>query len=156
MRVGFGYDIHRLVPERKLMLGGVQVPAALGEDGHSDGDALIHAIIDALLGALALGDIGSFFPPTDPLYKNIDSAVLLKEIVKLVKSKNTTIANIDSTVILEEPKIGPHRSKIRERLAELLEIDPLQVSVKAKTKEGVDAAGKGEAIEAYAVVLIGD
>jgi 2-C-methyl-D-erythritol 2,4-cyclodiphosphate synthase len=156
MRVGFGYDIHRLVPERKLMLGGVHVPAALGEDGHSDGDALIHALIDALLGALALGDIGSFFPPTDPLYKNIDSAVLLKEIVKLVKSKGATIANIDSTIILEEPKIGPHRSKIRERLAELLEIDALKVSVKAKTKEGVDASGRGEAIEAYAVVLIED
>jgi 2-C-methyl-D-erythritol 2,4-cyclodiphosphate synthase len=154
VRIGFGYDIHRLVEGRKLMLGGYEVPAGFGEKGHSDGDVLIHALIDALLGALALGDIGSFFPPTDPLYKDINSAVLLKETLRLIKGKGASVANVDSTVILENPIISPYRAKIQESLAGLLEIEPLRVSVKAKTKEGIDAAGRGEAVEAYAVVLL--
>jgi 2-C-methyl-D-erythritol 2,4-cyclodiphosphate synthase len=138
------------------MLGGFQVPAEFGEDGHSDGDTLIHALVDALLGALALGDIGTFFPSTDPLYKDINSAVLLKETIRFVKEKRARVTNIDSTIILESPKIGPFRTKIQESLAELLEIEPFRVSVKAKTKEGTDATGRGEAVEAYAVVLLED
>ncbi len=156
MRVGFGYDIHRLVPGRRLMLGGFQVPSEYGEDGHSDGDTLIHALVDALLGALALGDIGSFFPPSDPLYKDINSAVLLKEAVRFIQEKRAKLVNVDSTVILEQPKIGPYREKIRESLAALLEIEAFRVSVKAKTKEGADATGRGEAVEAYVVVLLED
>ncbi|MBN2352311.1 MAG: 2-C-methyl-D-erythritol 2,4-cyclodiphosphate synthase [Spirochaetales bacterium] len=156
MRIGFGYDIHRLVPGRKLMLGGFQVPSEYGEDGHSDGDTLIHALVDALLGGLALGDIGSFFPPSDPLYKNINSAILLKETVRFVKEKRARVANVDSTIILEQPKIGPFREKIRESLAALLEIEPSRVSIKAKTKEGADTTGRGEAVEAYVVVLLED
>jgi 2-C-methyl-D-erythritol 2,4-cyclodiphosphate synthase len=154
VRVGFGYDIHRLVPGRKLILGGVVIPAAAGEDGHSDGDTLIHAVIDALLGALCLGDIGTFFPSTDPLYKDIESSVLLKKTLRLIKEKQAAIINLDCTVILENPKLHPHRKKIQESLAALLEVEPGQVSIKAKTKEGMDASGRGEAVEAQAAVLM--
>ncbi len=154
MRIGQGYDIHRLSPGRKLILGGVVVPAEKGEDGHSDGDTLIHAIIDALLGALTLGDIGTYFPSTDPLYQDIDSGILLKETLRLVKKKSASIVNIDCTIILEQPKISPFRRQIQESLASLLELEPAQVSVKAKSKEGIDGTGRGEAVEAQAVVLL--
>jgi 2-C-methyl-D-erythritol 2,4-cyclodiphosphate synthase len=156
VRVGFGYDIHRLVPGKKLVLGGVVIPADRGEDGHSDGDTLIHAVIDALLGALALGDIGTFFPSTDPLYKDIDSRILLKETLRLVSEKKTVIVNLDCTVILEQPKISPYRRQIQESLANLLGLEQALVSVKAKTKEGLDSTGSGEAIEAHVVVLLDD
>jgi 2-C-methyl-D-erythritol 2,4-cyclodiphosphate synthase len=154
MRIGQGYDIHRLVPGRPLVLGGVVVPAERGEDGHSDGDTLIHAIIDALLGALTLGDIGTYFPSTDPLYKDINSSILHKETLRLVKKKSASIVNIDCTVILEQPKISPFRKQIQESLASLMELEPAQVSVKAKTKEGIDGTGRGEAVEAHAIVLL--
>jgi 2-C-methyl-D-erythritol 2,4-cyclodiphosphate synthase len=154
MRVGFGYDIHRLKPGRKLILGGMVIPSEFGEDGHSDGDTLIHAVIDALLGAVALGDIGTFFPATDPLYKDIDSGILLKETLRLMQGKGVKIVNLDCTIILEAPKISPFRKKIQESLAALMQLEPAQVSIKAKTKEGLDSTGQGEAVEAHAVVLV--
>ena len=154
MRVGFGYDIHRLTPGRKLILGGVVIPSPVGEDGHSDGDTLIHAVIDALLGALTLGDIGTFFPSTDPLYKDIDSSILLKKTMRLVREQNAFLVNLDCTIILEKPKISPYRTQIQESLASLMDLESAQVSIKAKTKEGLDSTGRGEAVEAHVVVLI--
>ena len=154
MRVGMGYDIHRLEEKRKLMIGGVHMPHRKGEAGHSDGDVLLHALIDALLGAASLGDIGSHFPPGDPAWKDISSIVLLRKTKEMVKEAGYIIVNCDCTVILEEPKLLPHRTDITERIAEGLSIPPSSVSIKAKTNEGVDAAGREEAVEAYAVVLI--
>jgi 2-C-methyl-D-erythritol 2,4-cyclodiphosphate synthase len=154
MRIGCGYDIHRLVEGRKLVLGGVAIPFDKGEDGHSDGDVLIHAIIDALLGSLALGDIGGHFPPSDPKYKNLDSRILLRETMALVKSKGARLLNLDTTVILEKPKLAPHIADIRRSIADACGVDAQAVSVKAKTKEGQDATGRGEAVEAYVVVLV--
>jgi 2-C-methyl-D-erythritol 2,4-cyclodiphosphate synthase len=154
MRIGLGYDIHRLVPGRKLVLGGVEIPFCRGEDGHSDGDVLAHAIIDALFGAAGLGDIGTHFPPSDPAYKNISSLVLLKKAYELISEKGWEIINIDTNIILQEPKIAPHAETIKNRLAETLSIPAADISVKAKTKEKMDAAGRGEAVEAQAAVLI--
>jgi 2-C-methyl-D-erythritol 2,4-cyclodiphosphate synthase len=154
MRIGFGYDIHKLVPGRDLMIGGVVVPHNLGEEGHSDGDVLIHALIDALLGALSLGDIGTHFPPGDLQYKNISSRILLQKTKELVMDKGRTIINCDCTVVLERPKLAPHIVQIKKLIAEDLCINESDVSVKAKTKEGLDATGSGFAIEAYAVVLL--
>src|SRR3972149_9992358 len=136
MRIGFGYDIHRLIPGRKLVLGGLTIPYPLGEDGHSDGDVLIHAIIDALLGAAALGDIGEFFPPTDPRFKDIKSTALLKETMKMLQEKGISLINIDSCIMLEKPNLGSYKKLIRESLASVLTINPDNVSIKAKTKEG--------------------
>ena len=153
MRVGFGYDIHPLAEGEKLILGGVELDSLFGEKGHSDGDVLIHAVIDALLGAAALGDIGSYFPPGDPAYQNISSRILLKEIRVLLSKNNFQIGNVDVTVVLEKPKILPYIDNIRTSLAEDLGIPMENVSVKGKTKEGMDAAGKGKAVEAYAVAL---
>ncbi|MBN1410777.1 MAG: 2-C-methyl-D-erythritol 2,4-cyclodiphosphate synthase [Spirochaetales bacterium] len=154
MRIGQGYDIHRLAPGRKLCLGGVIIPNDRGEEGHSDGDVLIHAVIDALLGALALGDIGSHFPPGSPEYRDIDSRILLKKTMELIESRNARIINLDTTVILENPRLAPHVKSICESLSALCGLDINAVSVKAKTKEGRDATGRGEAVEACAVVLI--
>jgi 2-C-methyl-D-erythritol 2,4-cyclodiphosphate synthase len=154
MRVGFGYDIHKLVAGRKLMLGGVEIPSPLGEKAHSDGDALIHAIIDALLGAASLGDIGKYFPPSDPAYKDISSRVLLSETATLIRDHGYTISNIDSTVILEKPKLLPHIASMKDTIASDLGLPTGDVSIKGKTKEQCDAAGAGEAVEAYAVVLL--
>ncbi len=154
MRVGFGYDIHKLVAGRKLMLGGVEIPSPVGEKAHSDGDALLHAVIDALLGAASLGDIGKHFPPGDPAYKGISSRVLLSQTGTLIKKQNYTISNIDSTIILERPKLLPHITSMKENIASDLGMDPGDVSIKGKTKEQCDAAGAGEAVEAYAVVLL--
>ena len=154
MKVGFGYDIHPLTAGRKLVLGGVEIHSPLGEEGHSDGDVLIHAIIDALLGAASLGDIGRYFPPGDPEYKDISSRILLKEIRILLGKQNFQICNVDSNVILEQPKIAGFIQDIQTTLAEDLGVSTDQVSVKGKTKEGMDAAGKGEAVEAYAVALV--
>lgn len=150
MRIGFGYDNHRLIEGRPLMIGGINIPSQFGEDAHSDGDVLIHAIIDALLGATAKGDIGMHFPPSDERYRNADSKELLKEALKIT---NANIVNIDTTVVLEKVKLKPYIEEIRKTLALILNTHIDMISVKAKTHEGVDSTGKGEAIEAYAVVL---
>lgn len=154
MRIGQGYDIHRLTEGRPLIIGGVTIPYEKGEDGHSDGDVLIHAIIDALLGALADGDIGTHYPPSDPKWKGISSRILLKETAERVRCGGYRIGNLDSTVILEKPKLFPYKDAIRRTLAEDLGISENCVAVKAKTKEKQDACGQGLAIEAMAVVLL--
>ncbi len=154
MRIGQGYDIHRLTEGRPLILGGVTIPYEKGEDGHSDGDVLIHAIIDALLGALALGDIGTYYPPSDPQWKGISSRKLLRETGERVSEAGYSITNLDSTVIMEKPKLLPYRDAIRRCLAEDLGVPVSAVSFKAKTKEKQDATGQGQAVEAMAAVLL--
>lgn len=153
-RIGFGNDIHRLVVGKPLILGGVLIPSELGAEGHSDADALLHAVTDALLGALALGDIGQHFSDRDARWKNADSFVFLKEAVRLMKEKGFCVVNVDSTVSLEKPKLRPHIDRMRENLANGLDIDISAVSVKAKTGERVDAIGESRAIRAEAVVLL--
>ncbi|MDO5478312.1 MAG: 2-C-methyl-D-erythritol 2,4-cyclodiphosphate synthase [Clostridia bacterium] len=151
MRVGLGYDSHRMVEERKLILGGVEIPFEKGLYGHSDADVLVHAIIDAIFGAEAKGDIGRHFPDNDPAYKDINSMVLLEKAVSEMEGK---IVNIDCTLLIQRPKMAPHIDKIRESLAKGLKTDIKNVSVKAKTEEGMEAVGRGEMVKAYAVVLI--
>ena len=153
-RVGVGYDLHRLVEGRPLVLGGVTVPSERGALGHSDADVICHAVTDAILGAARAGDIGQHYPDTDPRWKGASSIALLQEVVSLVRERGLAIENVDVVVILERPKIGPHRAAIQSRLAEALGIDESRVSVKAKTNEGVDAVGRGEAIAAHAVALL--
>lgn len=153
-RIGFGSDIHRLVPDRKLILGGVEIESDLGAEGHSDADALTHAITDAILGALALGDIGTHFPPSDERWRNAESFVFLRFAVGEMKQHGYEIVNVDSTVHLELPKLRPYIDKIRTGLAEALEATTNCVSVKAKTGEGVDAVGERRAVRAEAVVLL--
>jgi 2-C-methyl-D-erythritol 2,4-cyclodiphosphate synthase len=155
IRVGEGWDIHALVEGRPLVLGGVRIPHDKGLLGHSDADALLHAITDALLGAAALGDIGRHFPDTDPAFKGADSGVLLAEAARRVRAKGYAIGNVDSTVIAQAPKLAPHIDTMRSRIAALLEIDPDQVNVKAKTAEKMGPVGEGKAMEARAVVLLG-
>jgi 2-C-methyl-D-erythritol 4-phosphate cytidylyltransferase / 2-C-methyl-D-erythritol 2,4-cyclodiphosphate synthase len=154
VRVGLGYDIHRLVAGRKLMLGGIEIPYERGLLGHSDGDSLIHAVIDALLGAAGLGDIGAHFPDTDPRFENADSAALLAHACGLLKDNGYQIINIDATILAERPKMMPHIPAMRSRLAEAMTLDRSQINIKAKTNEGMDAVGRGEAIAAQAIVLI--
>ncbi|WP_319560027.1 2-C-methyl-D-erythritol 2,4-cyclodiphosphate synthase [Marispirochaeta sp.] len=154
MRIGMGYDLHRLVPGRPLLIGGVIVPAPFGEDGHSDGDVLLHALIDALLGAAALGDIGTHFPPSDPAYKNIDSRKLLATTMEMVRQAGFKLGNIDATVILEKPKLKDYIQTIRTQLAGDLAIDKDMVSIKAKTNESVDAVGESRAVVVHTVVLL--
>lgn len=151
MRIGHGFDSHEFAPGVPLIIGGVKIPHERGLAGHSDGDVLLHAITDALLGAVAAGDIGSFFPPSDPKWKGADSAIFLAEALKQVKSKGYKIENLDSTVILVAPKIGPHAKAIRERVAQLLDISVEAVSVKAKTPEGL---GIDQTAAAHVVVLL--
>lgn len=151
---GIGTDIHRLVPERKLILGGIEIPFELGLLGHSDGDAVLHAVADAILGAAGQGDIGMMFPDTDPQFKDASSSELLKEVVWHISQEKWEIANVDLIVHAQQPKLGPHRGHIRRHIAELLEIDFANVNVKAKTNEGLDAIGEGKAIAATAVVLL--
>ena len=151
MRIGIGNDIHRLIEGRPLILGGVEIPYSKGEEAHSDGDVLVHAIIDAILGACAKGDIGRLFPPSDERYKDADSLKLLKQAVEYTGAK---IINIDSSITLEEPKLRPYITTMRERIAEVLSIDIDRVSIKAKTNEGLDEIGKGNAVNAIAVVLV--
>lgn len=153
-RIGFGNDIHRLAEGRKLVLGGVHVPFEKGPVGHSDGDALAHAVCDALLGAAALGDIGRHFPDTSPEWHNASSLMFLRRAQALLAEAGYRIANVDSTISLERPRLAPFIPGMKENLAEALGIGAQQVSIKAKTGEGVDAVGKGEAIRADAVVLI--
>jgi len=153
-RVGLGYDIHRLVSERKLFIGGVEIPYIKGLLGHSDADALIHAICDALLGAIAEKDIGELFPDSDPRYKGISSSQLLKVVLELVRKKGYQISNIDTVIVAEEPKFSPFKESIRESLSRIMNIDKDRVSVKAKTNEGLGEVGGKEGIACYATVLI--
>jgi len=153
-RVGVGYDLHRLVEGRPLIVGGVQLAADRGALGHSDADVVCHAITDALLGAARAGDIGQLFPDTDPRWKDASSLVLLKQVVALIEQRGLAIENVDVVVVLERPKLGPHRAVIEQQLADALGVDVGRVSVKAKTNEGVDAVGRGEAIAAHAVCLL--
>ena len=154
MRIGIGYDIHRLVEERKLFLGGVEIPYVKGLIGYSDGDVILHAISDALLGALAMGDIGQHFPDTDPDYKDIPSKEILKKVAGMVAEKKYIVNNIDTAVIAEEPKIMPFKEKMVEAISGMLGIDKSKVNIKATTNEGVGAFGRGEAIAAYAVATL--
>lgn len=153
-RIGFGNDIHRLVPGKRLILGGVEIESDLGAEGHSDADALTHAITDAILGALALGDIGTHFPNSDERWRNAESFVFLRFAVGLMKEHGYEVANVDATVSLEQPKLRPYIDEIRKGLADALEVETNCVSVKAKTGEGADAVGEGKAIRAEAIILL--
>lgn len=153
-RFGIGYDVHRLVSGRKLILGGVEIPHELGLDGHSDADVLIHAIIDAMLGAAALGDIGQHFPDSNAAYKNIDSTKLLTETLKILRAENFGIVNIDSIIVAQKPKLAPYITKMRARLAEILQVETGAVSVKATTEERLGFTGAELGIAAYAVCAI--
>ena len=154
IRIGEGWDIHALVEGRKLMLGGVEIPHTKGLLGHSDADALLHAITDALLGAAALGDIGRHFPDTDPRYQGADSALLLQDAYMLVRQQGWELGNLDCTVIAQAPKLAPHISAMRERIASILGVYVEQINVKAKTAERMGPVGEGLAMEARAVVLL--
>ncbi len=154
MRIGSGWDIHRLTEGRKLVLGGIVIPFSKGEEAHSDGDVLIHAVIDALFGALSMGDIGTHFPPGDPAYKDISSTVLLEKAVSMVHTEGFFIGNIDSTIILEKPKLKRYIPEVVQKLSSILGVDPENISVKAKTGEGLGPVGEGNAVEARAVVLL--
>ena len=154
MRVGTGYDVHRLVPDRRLILGGVVIPFDKGLLGHSDADVLVHAVIDALLGAAALGDIGYHFPDTDPEYKDISSLKLLKLACRMIQQQNYTIANIDCTVFAQVPKLDPHRNAMKQKIAETLNIQKDQINIKFTTTEGIGEIGKGEGIGAMCTVLL--
>ena len=154
IRIGNGYDIHRLVAGRPLILGGVTIPHDLGLLGHSDADVLTHAIMDAMLGALSMGDIGHYFPPSDPQWAGADSLILLKRVAELVNSQGWKIGNIDSTIVAERPKLKPHLKAMRDRLAQILDLDLGQISVKATTNEKLGPTGREEGICAYAVTLL--
>ncbi|MFO1262588.1 MAG: 2-C-methyl-D-erythritol 2,4-cyclodiphosphate synthase [Rhodoferax sp.] len=154
LRIGEGWDIHRLVEGRKLILGGVHIPFEKGLLGHSDADALLHAITDAILGGAGLGDIGTHFPDTDARFKGADSGVLLQEAVRRVHEAGFAVSNVDSTVIAQAPKLAPHITAMRQRIAELLGVGVPQVNVKAKTAEKLGPVGEGQAMEARAVALL--
>jgi 2-C-methyl-D-erythritol 2,4-cyclodiphosphate synthase len=156
MRVGTGYDIHPLEEGRPLILGGIRIPSTRGLKGHSDADALCHAVSDALLGAAALGDIGEHFPDTDVRFKNADSLKLLAEVGAKIRAKGYSIVNVDATVIAEAPKLAPFKRQMEDNLANTLGIPSADVSVKAKTNEGFDAAGRGEAIAVFAVASLAE
>lgn len=154
MRIGMGYDVHRLVEGRDLIMGGVKIPYEKGLLGHSDADVLLHAISDALLGAAALGDIGKHFPDTDPAYKGISSLLLLQKVGELLEEKGYLIENIDATIIAQAPKMRPHIDTMRENIAGALGISPEQVNVKATTEEGLGFTGNGEGISSQAICLL--
>jgi 2-C-methyl-D-erythritol 2,4-cyclodiphosphate synthase len=154
IRIGNGYDIHRLVPDRSLILGGVKIEHELGLLGHSDADVLTHAIMDALLGALSLGDIGHYFPPTDPQWAGADSLQLLQQVHQLILDRQWQITNIDTVIVAERPKLKPHIAAMRDKLAAVLNLAPDQVGVKATTNEQLGPVGREEGICAYAVVLL--
>ncbi|GJL78718.1 MAG: 2-C-methyl-D-erythritol 2,4-cyclodiphosphate synthase [Nitrospinaceae bacterium] len=153
-RIGNGYDVHRLVAGRKLVLGGVEIPHALGLDGHSDADALLHAICDALLGALGCGDIGKYFPDTDPEWKGVSSLVLLKKVGEMCQERGFSVSNIDSIIAAQKPKIAPYIEAMGKNIADALNIDPEQVNVKATTTETLGYVGREEGMAAYAVALL--
>lgn len=154
IRVGNGYDIHQLAVGRKLILGGVEIAHEKGLLGHSDADVLTHAIMDALLGALSLGDIGHYFPPTDDKWQGADSLMLLSQVNRLIQERGWVIGNIDSVIVAERPKLKPHLGEMRDRLAVILSLTPDQIGIKATTNEKLDAVGREEAIAAHAVVLL--
>lgn len=154
MRIGSGYDVHKLVPDRKLIIGGVEVPFELGLLGHSDADVLLHAISDSLLGAAALGDIGKHFPDTSPDFKDIDSRIILRKVVGLLKEKGYKIENIDATIIAQRPKMSPYIESMRQNIANDCGIDVDCVNIKATTEEGLGFTGEGKGISASAVCLI--
>lgn len=154
MRVGIGYDYHQLAEGRRLILGGVEIPFGKGLEGHSDGDVLTHALCDALLGAAGLGDIGQRFPDTDPQWKDASSLEFLAQVVELVEAKDLRVAQVDSVIVAQEPKLSPYFGRMREKLARAMGIEPAQVNVKAKTTEGLEAIGRGEAMAAHAVALL--
>jgi 2-C-methyl-D-erythritol 2,4-cyclodiphosphate synthase len=156
MRVGFGFDVHPLVAGRPLFLGGIQIPHALGLKGHSDADVLLHAICDALLGAMGEGDIGKHFPDTDPQYKGIESTLLLKKVMVRLKQRGFHLVNLDSTIVAEKPKLMDFIPRMVKRIAHILEADLGKVNVKATTTEGLGFTGRHEGIAAYAVTLIGE
>jgi 2-C-methyl-D-erythritol 2,4-cyclodiphosphate synthase len=153
-RIGFGYDVHRLVAGRKLILGGVEIPHPLGCEGHSDADILLHAICDALLGAAALGDIGKHFPNTDPRYKGISSVILLKHVADLLAQHRFAVVNIDATVVMEKPRIAPFVELMRQNIADALKISMQQISIKATTHEGLGFIGTEQGAAAHAVAMI--
>lgn len=154
IRVGIGYDVHGLVKGRALILGGVEIPYEFGLLGHSDADVLTHAIMDALLGALALGDIGAHFPDTDGRYRGISSLALLKHVLKLIKDAGYTVNNLDSIVVAERPKLAPYITRMRENIAEILETEVTRISVKATTTEHLGFEGRGEGMSAQAIVTL--
>jgi 2-C-methyl-D-erythritol 2,4-cyclodiphosphate synthase len=154
IRIGHGYDVHRLVAGRKLILGGVAIPFEKGLDGHSDADVLLHALCDALLGSLSLGDLGIHFPDTDPRYKDSDSVELLKRVTGMVKEKGFNLGNIDATIVAEQPKISGYIDQMKDTIAHTTGIDRDQISIKATTTEGLGFVGRGEGIAAHAVVLV--
>lgn len=154
MRIGMGYDVHRLVENRDLILGGVKIPHSLGLLGHSDADVLLHAIMDALLGAAALGDIGKHFPDTDERYKDADSLKLLEEVANKIEEKNCKVGNIDATIVAQKPKLAPYIEDMRKNIAKTLKIDADSVNIKATTEEKLGFTGNEEGISAYAVALI--
>jgi 2-C-methyl-D-erythritol 2,4-cyclodiphosphate synthase len=153
-RIGFGYDAHALVKGRPLIIGGVDIPHGSGLEGHSDADVLAHAVIDAILGALGMGDIGQHFPDTDPAYKGADSLLMLKTVMEWVEHKRFRLNNVDATVVAENPKLSPHVSAMQHRLADVLEASINQINIKATTTEGMGFTGRQEGIEAFAVVSL--
>ena len=154
IRVGAGYDIHRLKRGRRFLLGGIEIPFSKGEEGHSDGDVLTHAVIDALLGACALGDIGELFPPSDPAFKDANSMELLRDVYSRVKNTGWQLVNLDCVIICEKPKVLPFRDVIRKSLAETLDVPVDRIFLKGKTAEGLGAAGRGKAIEVFVQCLL--
>jgi len=153
-RMGFGYDAHRLVEGRPLILGGISIPFAKGLLGHSDADVVTHAVIDAILGALAMGDIGRHFPDTDPAFKGIQSLRMLEQVLRWVQEAGYQVNNVDSTIVAQKPKLAPHLPDIQARLSEILQVSVHQISVKAKTSEGMGFCGREEGMEAFAVVSL--
>ena len=153
-KVGHGYDVHKLVTGRRLVLGGVVIPYEQGLQGHSDADVLTHAIMDALIGAMGLGDIGKHFPDTDGAYKDISSLELLKNVRQMLKDNALSVGNIDATVIAQKPKISPYIDRMKANIAKTLEVDPAQINIKATTEEGLGFTGRKEGISAHAVALI--
>jgi 2-C-methyl-D-erythritol 2,4-cyclodiphosphate synthase len=156
MRIGHGYDVHRLVSGRKLILGGVEIPWDLGLDGHSDADVLTHAIMDALLGAAGLGDIGQHFPDNDDRFLNIDSQILLKNVCEKLKSQNLSLGNLDATIIAQKPKLMPYLPQMRQTLARTMEVSPDRINLKATTEERLGFTGRLEGISAHCVCLLED
>ena len=154
MRIGHGYDVHRLVPGRRCIIGGVDIPFELGLDGHSDADVLTHAVMDALLGALALGDIGKHFPDTDPRYKGADSIALLRHVAALIREQGWQLGNLDATVLAQAPKLAPHIAQMRENLAAAIGCETDRISVKATTEEGLGFTGTKQGIAAHCVCLL--
>ena len=154
IRIGNGYDVHRLIEGRKLILGGVDVPHSLGLDGHSDADVLVHALCDALLGALGAGDIGAYFPDADPKWKGISSLLLLKEVMRMCREKGFELANADSVIVAQKPKLAPHLAEMIKNIASTMDVETDRINIKATTTEKLGFAGREEGIAAYAVALL--